>query len=150
MPGNPNNPNILVDPTSTPSLYKATDKSNPNFLIRATLSGGTVEFTVVTKIPGETGAVSGQDFFAAMMAHLSPSRVRAIKGHWISGLDLDTNIDQFNAFTGQGSNDLDAASRTWTGQRAIEYGFTRVKVEWKDPPGHHPGQYVEVIVSFAR
>lgn len=147
---NPHNPNLVVDPATRADLYKATDATNPNYLIRGTLAGGVLEFTVVAKIPGQTGAVSGQDFFAAMMAHFTSGAVKSIEGHWISGIDLDTNIDRFNALTRQGLSDIDAAKRTWTGQRAKDYGFTNVRIYWKDPPGDHPGQYVEVKVSFTR
>jgi hypothetical protein len=72
------------------------------------------------------------------------------KTDWIAGIDLDTNIDQFNALTNQGKSDNDAAKGTWTGQRAADFQFTNVKVTWKDPPGNHPGQYTEVTVLFTR
>ena len=150
MSANPNNSNILVDRSTSLGLYKATDRTNPNYFIKGTLAGGVLEFTVVAKISGQTGSVAGKDFFAAMMAHFSPAAVRTIKGIWVAGLDLDTNIDQFNALTKQGMSDIDAAKGTWTGQQANDYGFTNVKIDWKDPPGDYPGQYTEVTVSLTR
>jgi hypothetical protein len=150
MPANPNNPNIVVAPSTSPALYKATDRTNPDYFIKGTLAGGTLEFTVVAKISGQTGSVSGQDFFAAMMAHFTVAAVQTIRGIWVAGLDLDTNIEQFNTLTTQGMSDIDAAKGTWTGQRAKDYGFTNVKINWKDPPGDHPGQYTEVTVSLTR
>jgi hypothetical protein len=152
VPGNPNNPNITVDTSVTSSgSYRAIDCTNPNHSIRGVLSGqGVLEFTVIAKSQGQTSGVSGQDFFAAMMTHFGLANVKTIKGHWIAGLDLDTNINQFNALTGQGLSDEDAAIAVWTGQRAKDYGFINVKIDFKDPPGNYPGQYVEVIASFTR
>jgi hypothetical protein len=150
MSANPNNPNILVDPATGPSLYKATDCTNPNYFIQGTFAGGVLEFTVVAKVRGQTGKVSGQDFFAATMVHFTPGAVKAIKGHWIAGIDLDTNIDQFNALTKQGLADIDAAKGVWTGQRAKDYGFAKATISFKDPPGDHPGQYLEVVAIFTR
>jgi hypothetical protein len=149
---NPNNPNIVVDASVTSSsIYRATDCTNPNHSIRGTLGGqGVLEFTLVGRTPGQTSAVSGQDFVAAMMAHFGPANVKTIKGHWIAGIDLGTNIDQFNALTRQGLSDIDAAKNVWTGQRAKDYGFLNVKIDFKDPPRNAPGQYVEVIASFTR
>jgi hypothetical protein len=151
MPANPSNPNIIVDPSQTSaSMYRATDQSDPGHCIRGTLTGGVLEFTVVTRTAGQHGAVSGEDFFAAMIMHFGPTNVQTIMGHWISGIDLDTNIDQFNALTLAGMSDIDAAKATWTGRQAIAYGLVRVTIQYKVPPIHAPGQYTEVIALFTR
>jgi hypothetical protein len=147
---NPNNQDIAVDPRSDPAFYYATDRTNPNFFISGTLKQGVLEFTVLTKLPGQIGVVSGTDFFAAMLAHFTPGRVQGIKGVWIAGIGLDTNIDEFNTLTRNGLSDPDAARRVWTGRRASDYGFINVTIDFKDPPGNHPGQYNEVVALFSR
>jgi hypothetical protein len=149
---NPSNPNISVDTAITnASTYRAIDSTNPNHFISGTLGGqGVLEFAVVARTQGQTSSVSGQDFFAAMMAHFGVSNVRTIRAHWSAGIDLDTNIDQFNDATQRGLQDNDAAKETWTGQRARDYGLTNTRVIFKNPQGDHPGQYVEVTVEFTR
>jgi hypothetical protein len=147
-----NNPNILVDTAVTSaSVYKAIDSTNPNHFITGTLAGqGVLEFTVVARTVGQSSGVSGQDFFAALMAHFGAANVNTIQARWSAGIDLDTNINQFNDATRRGLKDNDAAKYTWTGQRAKDYGFTNAKVIFKNPPGDHPGQYVEVAAEFTR
>lgn len=85
-----------------------------------------------------------------MMAHYGNS-VTKIEGHWVAGIDLETNIQQFNTYTGPGHNlsDNDAAKETWTGKRAKDHGFTNARVIFKDPP-NAPGNYIEVYAEFTR
>ena len=85
-----------------------------------------------------------------MMAHFTPAAVSTIRGHWVAGLDLDTNLDQFNALVRQGVSILDAAKRTWTGRRAMEYSFVNATTDFTNPPSSPAGCYVEVQVSFTR
>jgi hypothetical protein len=145
------NPNLNVV-QATPSVFEAVDCTNNQFCIKGTLARGLLKFTVVARLPsGQTGAVSGTEFFDAMMAQFQ-SNVTKIEGHWIAGVVLDTNIQQFNYWTGpSGGNlsDQDAAKKTWTGQRAADYQFDNVTIIFKDPP-HAPGNYIEVIAHFTR
>src|SRR5262245_34213590 len=151
MPANPNNANIVVDGSQTSaSMYRATDQTNPGHFIRGTLTGGVLEFTVVARTVGQPSAVSGEDFFAAMMAHFGQHNVQTILGHWVSGIDLDTNIDQFNAMTLAGLSEIDAAKATWTGKRAMDYEFAKVAIRFSAPPKAAPGQYIEVVALFSR
>jgi hypothetical protein len=145
------NPSLNVVQAST-SVFEAEDRTNNQLSIRGTLAGGLLQFTVVARPPsGQTGAVSGKEFFDAMMAHFQP-RVTKIEGNWSAGIDLDTNIQQFNYWTGPGGGNLsdqDAARRTWTGKRAAAYGFNNVTILFKNP-SHAPGSYVRVIAHFTR
>jgi hypothetical protein len=128
------------------------DASDNLFFIRGTLAGGLLKFTVVSRLPsGRRGAVPGNEFFEAMMASFR-ARVTRIEGHWVAGIDLDTNIDQFNYWTGpSGGNtpDQEAARRTWTGRQAARHRFGKVTIIFKDPP-NAPGNYIEVIAHFAK
>jgi hypothetical protein len=109
-----------------------------------------LEFTVVARTAGQSGAVSGADFFAAMMAHFGPNNVQTIVGHWVAGVDLDTNIDQFNALTLSGLSEIDAAKATWTGRRAMDFGFMKVAIKYTAPPQGASGQYTEVVALFTQ
>jgi len=147
----PANPSLSVVQSSS-SVFEAVDSTNNQFFIKGALAGGLLKFTVVARLPsGQTGAVAGKEFFDAMMANFQPN-VRKIEAHWIAGIDLDTNIRQFNKWTGpSGANlsDRDAAKKTWTGQRAAGYQFNNVTIVFKDPP-NAPGAYMEVIAHFSK
>jgi hypothetical protein len=145
------NPNLSVVQASS-SVFEAVDCTNNQFFIRGTVAGGLLKFTVVARLPGgQSGAVSGKEFFDAMMGNFQ-SNVTKIEGHWIAGIGLDTNIQQFNHWTGPSGgklSDQDAATRTWTGERAADYEFNNATTIFKDPP-NAPGNYVEVIVHFTK
>jgi hypothetical protein len=149
--GGPVNPNLAVLKADA-STFEAVDRNDNRFFIKGTLTGGVLSFTVVAELTGgQRGAVSGKDFFAAMMANYLP-RITTIVGHWITGVDLDTNIRQFNTLTdpaGGSLPDPDAAKQTWTGRRATDYQFARVAVIFKDPPDA-PGSYTEVVAHFTK
>jgi len=86
-----------------------------------------------------------------MMANFQPN-IAKIEGRWIAGIDLDTNIQQFNYWTGPSGgslSDQDAAKKTWTGKRAADHQFNKVTIFFKDPP-HAPGNYLEVIAHFTK
>lgn len=145
------NPNLSIVQAS-PSVFEAVDCTNNLFFIKGVIAGGLLRFTVVARLPsGQTGAVSGNEFFDAMMAHFQ-SNLSTIEGQWIAGIDLDTNIRQFNYWTSPSGgylSDQDAARRTWTGERAADYQFNKVTIIFKDPP-NAPGNYIEVIAHFTK
>ncbi len=144
------NPSIIPDPANTPAHYAATDCTNPQLGINGTLKGGVLKFDIVTVLPGNIrGAVSGKEFFAAMMDYFGVGNITTIRGVWISGADLDTNIDDFNKFVLSGSSDTDAAKKTWTGMRANDYGFVNASIDFKDPP-KGPPPYIEVHARFTK
>jgi hypothetical protein len=77
-----------------------------------------------------------------MMEHFGDN-VRGIRGKWVSG----TNLEIVNQLTAQGSSLAEAATRTWTANRARDFGFGRatiVKAEGE------PGAYTNIEVSFTR
>jgi hypothetical protein len=145
------NPNLRIV-TADASTFDAEDRTDQRFFIKSKLVGGVLKFTVVAELAGgQRGAVSGKEFFAAMMVNFLP-HVTTIEGHWIAGIDLDANIQQFNALTDPAGGNLpdpEAAEKTWTGRRAAGHGFPRVAIVFKDPPGA-PGKYIEIIARFTR
>ena len=145
------NPNLSIVQAS-PSLFEAMDSTDNQFIIKGAIAAGLLRFTVVARLSnGQGGAVSGKEFFDAMMAHFQ-SKFVTIEGRWIAGIDLDTNIQEFNYWTNpSGGNlaDQDAAKKTWTGERAADHRFNNVTIIFKDPP-NAPGSYIEVIVHFTR
>jgi hypothetical protein len=145
------NPNLDIIQAG-PSVFEAVDCTNNQFFIKGVVTNGLLNFTVVAQLPnGQRGAVSGKEFFDAMMVHFQ-SNVTTIVGQWIAGVDLDTNIQLFNQWTdpsGGKLSDRDAAKKTWTGQRAADSGFNNATIIFKDPP-NAPGNYIEVIAHFTR
>lgn len=145
------NPNLNVVQANS-SVFEAVDGTDNQFFIKGILAGGFLRVTVVARLPnGQRGTVSGKDFFDAMMAHFQ-ANVTTIVGQWIAGIDLDTNIEQFNYWTdpnGGSLLDQDAAKRTWAGERAADYGFNNATIIFKDPP-NAPGNYIEVIAHSTK
>lgn len=130
--------------------FRAEDGSDRRFFIHGKLTKGVLSFVVVACMPnGDRGVISGKMFFSAMMAHFGVTNIQAIQAIWIAGIDLDTNIDEFNRLTvpGRGVSEEEAARQTWTGQRAADFQFTNISIEFKDGV---PGAYLEVRVKFTR
>lgn len=65
--------------------------------------------------------------FADVMDHFG-DRVVSVQGYWRYG----DNLGAFNEAVASGLSLGTAARGTWTGQRAAEFGFTRVKVVQAD------------------
>ena len=84
---------------ATTSTFRAEDGNDPRFYLFATLVSGVMRFEVVAKrMTGERGAVSGKQFFAAMMAHFG-AKVAIIESEWSMASGLTTNIDLLNRAT---------------------------------------------------
>lgn len=144
----PPNPNLGVV-TATASMFRAEDSGDPRFFLFATLVSGVLRFEVVTRLPaGGRGAVSGKEYFAAMMDHFG-AKVRVIEGNWSRGSGLTTNLDLLNRATAAGLSVEDAAPLTWIGLRASEYGYDKVTVIQALPQGAQ-GNYDDVRVEFSR
>ena len=143
----PNPPLRIV--TATTSTFRAEDDSDPRFYLFATFVSGVLRFEVVAKrSTGERGAVSGKQFFSAMMAHFG-AKVTVIESDWSLASGLTTNIDSLNRATAAGLSVEDAAVLTWTGLRASEHGFENVTILQALPPGAQ-GVYDSVRVLFHR
>lgn len=134
---------------ATPSLFRAVDSGEPRFQILATLVSGVLRFEVVARLPtGERGSVSGKAFFAVLMAHFG-AKVRIIESDWTRTGGRTTNLDCLNQATDAGLSVEDAASLTWTGLRASEFGYDKVIVIHALPQGAQ-GHYDHVRVQFSR
>jgi hypothetical protein len=144
------NPNLIVDPAATSATeFRATDALNGLHYIHGKLIGSELSFAVVARTPGANRGVSGREFFAAMVEHFGEKNIQVIRGQWSSGIDMDANIDRFNALVSAGYDEIDAAKLTWTGQRAMAYQFTNVRIDLKNPASSS-GNYFEVVVTFRR
>lgn len=69
-----------------------------------------------------------KELFTAMMEHFG-GRVVSVEDHWIGSRDgsPSTNLDLFEQALNQGKTEKEAALDTWTGQRMLDYGFTKVQ-----------------------
>lgn len=63
--------------------------------------------------------------FGRIVRHFD-GRIKRIEGLWVAGSD---NHAEFNRVLQSGISPEEAAARTWTGQHAAKYGFTRVTME---------------------
>lgn len=142
------NPHLQIV-ASTVSVFRAEDHNDSRFFIFATLAGGVLRFEVVAKLAtGERGAVSGKEFFAAMMTHFG-IKTRIIEANWSRTGGLTSNLDQLNRATAAGLSVEDAAPLTWTGLRAADFGYDNVTVIHALPLGA-AGNYDDVRVHFNR
>lgn len=153
--GDANNINIVPDTAvNSPTHYRATDYAASMYYIDAmivVIAGK--RFAVETKKSGFlAGSVPGKDFFAAMIAHFGLANIDGVNAIWVTGIGLDTNIDDFNAAvsvcgdTPAGRNKA-ALDGTWTGSQAMAYGFTMADVYFRDPVSM---PYFEARVKFTR
>jgi len=92
----------------------------------AVLHDGALSFFIFFKnddgsrIPG----LRGKEFYAQAMEHFA-GRVKTIHDIWPAAMD---NGIEFKKQIEQGRTPEQAAFATWSGQRAAEHGFNRVKV----------------------
>lgn len=89
-----------------------------------------------------SSVMNGGEAMLRTMEHFG-ANVRGLRGIW-SG--RGSNIDEINRLTGLDQSIEEAAWKTWTGQQARSYGFTRVRLE--APPLGTPGNYERVNVVF--
>jgi hypothetical protein len=84
------------------------------------------------------------------MSHFGTRRVKVISAVWSDGRPaLRTNLDIFNAETGRGVSNEQAAFATKTGQWARAHGFpTTGSIE--TTPDDLPGGYEQVLVNFVK
>lgn len=91
--------------------------------------------------------LTGKQIFAALMEHYENNgiAVDCILSSWNIRSD---NMTKFNQLISEGATMEDAALQTWTGQRAIEYGYTSVEIISTNPPDRPP--YTHADVKFFR
>lgn len=95
-------------------------------------------------------ALEPAKLFEMMLGHFG-DRVQYLKGNWIAGSNLDTNLNKFNLWTGPPHNLSleEAAKKTWTARMAAKYGFTQVLVARHSLEGT-PGHYKKVELEFRK
>lgn len=82
-------------------------------------------------------------------AQVANRPLTGIKGTWTFG----DNLAEFNRLTGAGLSPEEAALKTWTGQRAVEAGFTKVTFGEKTVENlrmQKPGAYTAIAVLFEK
>jgi hypothetical protein len=100
---------------------------------------GLVEF----KINTEGSGVRGTDLFRQMMQHFGDN-AKGVWGKWVSG----TNLNTVNELTAQGIPLEEAVARTWTANRARDFGFGKATIVGE--PVGMPGAYTNITVRFTR
>ncbi|SBT89725.1 intein C-terminal splicing region/RHS repeat-associated core domain-containing protein [Streptomyces sp. DI166] len=78
---------------------------------------------MMDNFPDRGSPLRGKQMFADVMEHFG-DRVQSIQGYWRYG----DNLGAFNKAVAEGMSMRAAARDTWTGKRAAEFGFTRVKI----------------------
>lgn len=92
--------------------------------------------------------INAKKLFAQALAYFGEG-VKGINGLWSYG----DNLREFNRLTGKNLSPEEAASKTWTGLRAAEAGFTRVVFKPADRKilkAGKPGAYKTVTVRFVK
>ncbi|MGE4231876.1 MAG: hypothetical protein AB7F43_00970 [Bacteriovoracia bacterium] len=116
-----------------------------DFYAHGVLNEGTLHFNFHLK-DGEFRhpLLKGKEQFEKLMKKFG-NRVQRVEGHWVDG----DNLAAVNTLT-RGPKRLPlevAALKTWTGKRAVEYGFTKVKIITVKG---RPGRFREVKVVFEK
>jgi len=97
-----------------------------------------------SKVTGSHNVVRGKLLFHLMIQHYGSS-IRTIHCYWN---DDSTNLAEFNRYTKLGMSEKEAASKVWSGARAIEHGFVNVTMAERIKAG--PGAYAVVGADFSR
>jgi hypothetical protein len=95
-----------------------------NFIIGELVGGWQVSF-LVENLPKDGTGCSGRWMFDQMMGHFG-SAVSAVQGFWTG--PLSDNLKELNGLTAAGMPIEAAATGTWTGKRAADWGCTQVQV----------------------
>lgn len=122
---------ILANPKdkSRGSDYFRIEDQNSAFYFKAELYEGRVKIkaSLVDPIDKTRSSMRGPELFAQMIEYFGIENIRILEGRWFEF--SDANFGSFNrALQEQGLSPQDAAFRTWTGQRALDYGFYYVSV----------------------
>ena len=107
---------------------------------------GELVFDIRTEssVTGRRNVVRGKELFRLMIQHYGSS-IQTIHCYWN---DESTNLAEFNRFTTLGMSEEEAASKVWSGARAIEHGFVKVTMGERIKAG--PGAYAIVGADFSR
>ena len=138
--------NIVEDSNNNSTNYYAHDCTDSELYIDGKLRGGVLGFVIKA---GQKfgGTVSGKEFFNAMMNHFGKGNVSIIEGDWSDDEELGDNLVTYNKERKAGVAPEVAASRTWTGQRATDWGYTKIEVI-RELPEEPAGEHTLVLAYF--
>jgi hypothetical protein len=130
---------------SAPDDLFIEDAVNPALFIDAGVQDRILRFEVRAeeRVTKNRSAVRGKVLFALMMRHFGMA-FDVIAAYWHTD---GVNLERFNRATAAGMREEAAGWVTWTGERAVAYGFTRLTVE--ETIGG-PGRYGLVRVWYYR
>src|SRR5262249_25557071 len=136
-PMTPPHPDLVVDVSrSSSSTFRAEDRNDARFSIFGSLTSGVLRFEVIRRIGADVSAITGREFFDAMMAHFG-ARVRIIEARWNrADPNKTSNLDRFNQAMASGKLTEEQAALivTRTGQWADDLGFSNVTMLSVLPP----------------
>jgi predicted Fe-Mo cluster-binding NifX family protein len=131
--------------TATATDYYLQNSGKPNnFIIGELESGAQVSF-IVENLPKDGQGCPGRWMFDQMMTHFGTA-VTAVQGNWVG--PRSDNLQTINQLTAAGQTVEQAATQTWTGKRAKDWGYTNVDLV--GTPRGTPGSYTGVHVLFKK
>lgn len=135
---------IYGDRPNTYNIYM----SNGNGLLSDISAKGILEIAVCNDVTPKV--LSGKQMFAQMMRHYG-DRVTGIEGNWsnTSAKADNLNLGVINKLTADGVPLEIAVTKTWTADRALNYGFTQAQLNTEGIRGT-PGKYTRVEVLFTK
>jgi hypothetical protein len=129
---------IIVEKSS----YTLKDLSSNEDLGLVLINNDYLEFAIYRK--GLNTQITGKQIFNSLVEYLKYKKIpyKGIKGLWSSSSD---NTTAFNKAVKTGMSEEEAAFETWTGARALEQGYRKVKID-KLIPQNPP--YTSITLTF--
>lgn len=109
-----------------PQFFRYLDRTY-HFTFEATLGDAGIVFFEAYLNQGSRhirSAYTGRQLYSQMMEHFGLQNIIGVSGIWMGG----TNLSQYYTFRARGDGPEQAASKTWSGRLAHEYGFTEVHI----------------------
>lgn len=148
----PPHPDLAVDASQTNATsFRAEDRNDSRFYVHGWSRSGVLKFEVVRRIGADKSAITGREFFDAMMAHFG-AKVRVIEAHWTDADPSKTsNLDRFDQAMASGKLTPEQAALivTRTGQWADDLGYSTVTVV-SVKPAKPLGRHSTVVVQFSK
>jgi hypothetical protein len=125
------------------------DKPTGAYIQAAVGSGGSLTFGIRTRSHSGkhlTDYMRAKELFDMMFGHLK-NRIKIIDAQWAGGGGtMNTNVDLLNKYVSPPFNLplTEAVKKTFTGERAVEHGFTEVRIlsSAKEKNGKYIGAHV--------
>lgn len=104
--------------------YSWTSKEKGWYSVHAVLHNRVLGFEITMKDleTDQRSRFRGRDVFRLMVDHFGVENIDYVKARWVEGSNYDEFVSNLKRM-----GKKKAAQNTWTGRRAAEYGFTRVK-----------------------